>query len=200
MTTLPLDEPRAAAAARAAARVIAAGGVVVVPTETFYGLAADCRSDAAVARVFALKQRPADVPLPVLCCDWQQLESLAEVPRRHRHLLAGLWPAPLTAVLPVRRPLPVAAGGTVAVRIPAHRELRAVLYRTGPVTGTSANRHGRPPAVELAAALASLAGEADLALDGGRCAGGAASTLVDLTADPPRVLRQGPVGWPTAGS
>lgn len=197
MKILPLGEPvEVATAAQAAAEVITAGGVVVVPTETYYGLAADCRQPAAVARVFELKQRPAGQPLPVLCCDWQQLEALVVVPDRYRVALGRLWPAALTAILPARAALPVAANRTIAVRIPRHHELRAVLYRTGPVTGTSANRHGRPPQVELRAALASLSGAPALGLDGGRCAGGVASTVVDFTVVPPRLVRQGAVEWP----
>jgi len=190
-----LDRGQVAAAAAAAAEVLAAGGAVVVPTETFYGLAADCRSERAVARVFELKGRPRGVPLPVLCADWRQLEELAEVPEGSRRKLSRIWPGALTVVLRARSPLPVAGSGTVAVRIPGHPELRAVLYRTGPVTGTSANRHGWPPSVALDDAVASLASEPELALDGGRCPGGAASTLVDLTGDLPQVLRAGPVEW-----
>ena len=185
----------AAAAGRAAAAVAASAGIIVLPTETFYGLAADPSSGEAVDRVFAAKGRPRDLSLPVLCADWEQVNSLVEVPERFRVRLSRGWPGALTVVLCSLEPLPAAPGGTVAVRIPDHALLRAVLYRTGPLTGTSANRHGVPPAVEPAAAIASLDAEPDLLLDGGTTAGGAPSTIVDLTGDDPQVIRQGAVLW-----
>ena len=98
-------------------------------------------------------------------------------------------------VLRARRPLPAGTAGTLAVRIPGHDLLRALLYLTGPLTATSANRHGGPPGTTLEAALLGLDGEPDLALDGGPTPGGVASTLVDLTGSEPRVLRVGPAPW-----
>lgn len=184
-----------AAALAPAAAVVAEHGVVLVPSESFYGLAADPRSPQAVDRVLALKGRPPDLGLPVLCSDWQQLEELVEVPERWRTKLSRLWPAAVTVVLPVRMPLAAARGATLAVRIPAHAELRALLYRVGPVTGTSANRHGEPPSSTVDGALRSLVGEPQLVLDAGTTAGGAASTLVDLTGPEPRILRPGPHSW-----
>jgi L-threonylcarbamoyladenylate synthase len=185
----------AAVAARAVAEVIAGGGVVLLPTETFYGLAADPLDRAAVDRVFAAKGRPAALSLPVLCSDWRQLESLVDVPERYRVRLARIWPAPLSVVLRCHRPVAAAPGGTMAVRIPGHAMLRAVLYRVGPLTGTSANRHGEPACVDPDAALGSLVEPPDLVLDGGRTGGGAPSTVVDLTGAEARLLRDGPVRW-----
>ncbi len=183
------------AAARALGEVAAAGGVALVPTETYYGLAADPASPEGVDRVYRLKDRPGGMPLPVLCADWGQVESLVEVPAPYRVRLSRSWPGPLTVVLPARRPLPASPGGTLAVRIPGHDLLRALLYLVGPLTGTSANRHGAPPAREVGPAVAGLAGEPELVLDGGLTPGGPPSTLVDLTGAVPRVLRPGPVGW-----
>jgi tRNA threonylcarbamoyl adenosine modification protein (Sua5/YciO/YrdC/YwlC family) len=188
-------ESEVAAAAAAAVETTATHGVILLPTETFYGLAADPTDPDAVDRVFAAKGRPRELALPVLCCDWQQLGLLVHVPERFRVRLSRVWPAALTAILPALDRLPAAPAGTVAVRLPGHAMLRSVLYRTGPLTGTSANRHGRPACVEPEAALAALATAPDLVLDGGRTAGGAASTLVDLTGDEPRILRQGAVIW-----
>jgi tRNA threonylcarbamoyl adenosine modification protein (Sua5/YciO/YrdC/YwlC family) len=189
------DESEAAAAAAAAAAVAAAGGLILLPTETFYGLGADPADADAVGRVFAAKARPRELALPVLCSDWQQIERLVEVPEHYRVRLARIWPAALTVILTGRDRLAAAPGGSVAVRIPGHAMLRSVLYRTGPLTGTSANRHGAPACVEPDAALASLAEAPDLVLDGGRTVGGAPSTLVDLTDAEPRILRQGAVLW-----
>lgn len=192
------DEPEAAAAAVVAAETAAAGGLILLPTETYYGLGADPADGNAVERVFTAKARPPELALPVLCSDWQQVLALVRVPERFRVRLSRIWPAALTVILPGRDRLPAAAGGTVAVRIPGHAMLRAVLYRTGPLTGTSANRHGQPSCVEPEAALASLAIPPDLVLDGGRTAGGAPTTLVDLTGVEPRILRQGKVPWDEA--
>lgn len=187
------DEIRTALAA--AAEVVAAGGVVLIPSESFYGLGADPRHRGAVDRVLELKGRPADLGLPVVCCDWQQLESLVVVPSRHRVKLSRLWPAALSVVVRAREPVPASRDDTLAVRIPDHENLRALLYRAGPLTATSANRHGEPPSVRVGAALTSLDGEPDLVLDGGELAGGRPSTMVDLTTDEGRVLRFGAVGW-----
>ncbi len=196
MRRLPFVEPdEVLAALDVAVGVIADGGVVVVPTESFYGLATDPRRDQAVRVIHALKGRPADLGLPVLCADWQQVESLVEVPERFRVKLSRIWPAALTVVLAVRESIPAAADGTLAVRIPGHPALRALLYRSGPVTGTSANGHGRPPAVTVDDAVASMTSAPDLALDAGRTAGGDPSTIVDLTGDRPRVVRSGRVRW-----
>jgi L-threonylcarbamoyladenylate synthase len=131
----------------------------------------------------------------VLCCDWQQVEDLVIVPETERPALRRLWPGPLTAVMRLRDQLPASGSSTLAVRIPGHDLVRALLYRTGPLTGTSANRSGAAPAVDVDAALGTLHGEPDLALDGGLCPGGGPTTIVDLTKSPVRVLRQGAIRW-----
>lgn len=176
-------------------KILGAGGVVLLPTESFYGLGVDPHNEDGVARVCGMKGRPADMGLLVLCADWQQLESLVQVPDRFRVKLSRLWPASLTVVLPVLASLPAARAGTLAVRIPAHGLLRALLYRVGPLTGTSANRHGEQPVTTVVAALDSLIGEPDLILDAGPTAGGDPSTLVDLSPDEPVVLRAGAGAW-----
>ena len=196
MTRFPLTTFDEVEAASCAARItVAAAGVILLPTETYYGLGADPRSGAAVARIRELKGRPREMPLSVLCADWAQVEALVEVPERHRAALETTWPGPLTAILAVRSVLPCAEGGGLAVRIPGHPLLRAVLDACGPLTGTSANRHGAPPCREADEALVSLLVQPDLVLDGGATPGGPASTLVDLTGVRPQVIRKGPVGW-----
>jgi L-threonylcarbamoyladenylate synthase len=148
-----------------------------------------------VARVFACKGRPGERALPVLVADWQQLEELVLVPDRFRVKLGRLWPGAVTVILPTRRPSAASGGASLAVRIPAHDALRALLYRTGPMTGTSANGHGREPTTTVDDALASLLAPPDLVLDGGPTRGGGATTLVDVTGPEPRVLRQGGTRW-----
>jgi len=184
---------------RAAADAVAAmkgrSGAALLPTETFYGLAADPADARAVNSVFRLKDRPPGKALPVLAADWGQVEGLVEIPSAYRVRLSRTWPGPLTVILPARRPLPAGTAGTLAVRIPGHELLRALLYLTGPLTATSANRHGEPPATTLENSLLGLQGEPDLALDGGVTPGGVPSTLVDLTGPEARVLRVGPAPW-----
>lgn len=196
MNRLPFTTPEDAAQALEPALAVVRGhGVLLTPTETFYGLAADPRSDRAVARVLELKQRPRQMALPVLAADWHQVEALVVVPERFRVRLSRTWPGPLTVVLPCREPVPAAPSGTLAVRIPGLALLRSLLYRSGPLTGTSANLHGTRAATEPGQALASLAGAPDLVLDGGPTQGVVASTMVDLTGPEPRVLRVGAASW-----
>jgi len=193
---LPFVEPGdVAEAVPAASAAVAQGGVFLLPTESFYGLGTDPWSETGVTRIFTLKDRPAELGLPVLCADWQQLESLVVVPETYRVKLARLWPAALTVVLPTVDEVSAARGGTLAVRIPGHTELRALLYRIGPLTATSANRHGDPPSTTVDGALASLEEVPDLALDAGATAGGEVSTLVDLSRGKPEILRPGPCAW-----
>lgn len=196
MIRLPFVEPDdVVEAIEGAGPVVIRGGVLVLPTESFYGLGADPRNKSAVARIFRMKARPGELDLPVLCADWEQVESLVVVPDAFRVKLSRLWPAALTAVLPTIDDLPAARSGTMAVRIPAHAELRALLYRLGPLTGTSANRHGDPPSTTIDGALATLSEPPDLALDAGPTAGGRTSTLVDLSRGMPEILRHGACDW-----
>ena len=196
MIRLPFVEPGDVAdAVETAKAAVAQGGVLLLPTESFYGLGSDPWSEMGVARIFTLKERPEELGLPVLCADWQQLEALVVVPETFRVKLARLWPAALTVVLPTVDDVSAARGGTLAVRIPGHTELRALLYRIGPLTATSANRHGDPPSTTVDGALASLTEAPDLALDGGATAGGEVSTLVDLSRGEPEILRPGPCAW-----
>ena len=182
-------------ASREAERVVSAGGVLLLPTESFYGLGTDPRRVDGVTAVCALKNRSFDLGLPVLCADWAQLESLVVVPERYRVKLSRLWPAALTVVLPEKAPIPAGRAGTLAVRIPAHRALRALIYRVGPLTGTSANRHGGPPCTSANEALESLEGAPELVLDAGPTAGGQPSTLIDLSSDDAEILRPGSCRW-----
>ncbi len=172
---------------------------MLLPTETFYGLGCDPWSEEAVHKVLDLKDRPRDMPLPVLAADWTQVDRLTVVPEAWRRRLESRWPGPITAVLPLRKSLPLSMADTVAVRIPDHRLLRRLLSETGPLTGTSANRHGDSPTVDVGAALRSLVGDPDLVLDGGPVAGGRPSTLVDLTGLEARILRQGAEAWDHTG-
>jgi L-threonylcarbamoyladenylate synthase len=193
---LPFVEPEdVIPGASAAAAVVAEGGVVLIPTESYYGLGVDPRQHAAVERVHDLKGRPDGLGLPVVCADWAQVDALVTIPEVFRVKLSRRWPAALSVVAPCRDRVAAGRQGTLAVRLPGLAMLRALLYLVGPLTATSANRHGEPPCTEAEAALATLAGAADLVLDAGRLAGGAVSTIVDLGSDGGRVIRPGAVVW-----
>jgi len=174
------------------------GGLAAIPTETFYALAADPTSETGVGRILALKRREAARPLLVLVASRAQLGPLgvAAAPRTLDRFFA-IWPAPLTVVLPLRAPIPASREAfSLGVRVPAHAGLRELLARVGPVTGTSLNRSGEPPCEEADDVARQFPEEIDVLVDGGRTPGGLATTLLDATAEPPRVLRAGAFPWP----
>lgn len=190
------ERPEAAALARAA-RVLARGGVVAFPTETFYGLGAAALDRDAVRRVFALKGRPAHSPLLVIVDGVAMAETIAEIPERARPLIARHWPGALTLVFRARAVVPeeIGAGtGTVGVRWSPHpvaRGLAAALGAT--VTAPSANPTGASPAASASAVLRDFGAAIEMLVDSGDTAGGQPSTVVDVTVDPPRVIRAGAV-------
>lgn len=174
-----------------------AGGVVVVPTDTVYGLAALPGDAAAMARLFALKGRGSSVPVAVLCAGTDQALALATSPvaPEVRAVAQRWWPGPLTLVVPRRLGLHLHLGApatTVGVRVPHDALVRAVAAAVGPVAATSANRHGEPTPVSAAEVVAALGTGVDLLVDGGELTAGA-STVVDVTQVPWRVLREGPI-------
>jgi L-threonylcarbamoyladenylate synthase len=174
--------------------LLARGGIVAFPTESSYGLGVDPRNLAGVEAIYRVKEREAGKPLPVVISGRDQLAGLGIDPDLNivERLLA-LWPAPLTAVLPVARPLPASAGTrTLAVRVPDHGPLRDLLAALGHgLTATSANRSGEPPIVDPAALPDLLAGEDAMVVDGGVLPGGPPSTLVAIEGDRVVVLRSG---------
>lgn len=181
-----------------AARVVARGGLVAFPTETVYGLGADALNPQAVEAIFAAKGRPADNPLIVHVAHLDQLVELVEVvPAAVEVLAKHFWPGPLTLILPRRPVVPdvVTAGlDTVAVRIPDHPVALALIRTSGrPIAAPSANRSGRPSPTEAKHVLEDLDGRIDVIVDGGPCDIGVESTVLDLTAEQPIILRPGAV-------
>jgi L-threonylcarbamoyladenylate synthase len=170
------------------------GGVLAIPTESSYGLAADPRNPAGVEAIYRIKGRDAGKALPVVISGAEQLADLGVDPNLYivKGLLA-LWPAPLTAVLPIARPLPASAGErTLAVRVPDHEGLRRLLAEVGHgLTATSANRAGGEPVLDPEEAAALLAGEDAVVVDGGVLPGGPPSTLVAIEGEGLTVLRTG---------
>jgi len=171
------------------------GGILVIPTESSYGLGVDPRSPAGVEAVFAAKRREQRKPLPVVAASLDQLRVIGIDPQAPEVApFAPLWPAALSVVAPLAAPLPAAAGDSrLAVRVPAHEPLRALLAALGtPLTATSANPSGEPPILAPGADLDRLLDGFDAVLvDGGRLPGGPPSTLVELQAGKLRLHRAG---------
>ncbi len=188
----------AAAKIQRAAAVLRQGGLVAFPTETVYGLGANALDAAAVARIFEAKGRPAYDPLIVHLAAPEELPQVArELPELAWMLARAFWPGPLTLVLPKAPAVPsnVTAGrDTVAVRVPSHPVAAALLRAAGvPVAAPSANRFGHTSPTTAAHVLEDLEGRIDLVLDAGPTPVGVESTVLDLTAEEPTVLRPGGV-------
>jgi tRNA threonylcarbamoyl adenosine modification protein (Sua5/YciO/YrdC/YwlC family) len=182
--------------------LLRAGGVAAIPTETFYALATDPRSGAGVERILRAKGRfEQHKPLLVLFAEPAQLDALGvTAPPGVLERFLRLWPAPLTVVVPLRTPLPASLGApNLGIRVPSDETLRRLLARVGPVTGTSANRSGQRARVDPEEVVEVFGREIDVLVDGGFTPGGLPSTLVDATADPPRLLRAGAFAWPEEG-
>ena len=177
--------------------ILREGGLVVFPTDTVYGVAALARDAAAVAAIYRAKQRPSNMPIPVMVGDPMAVSEIAIPAPGFRELADAFWPGPLTIILPRRATLPdiVTAGGdTVALRIPDHPLVLALLrVLNEPLAVTSANRSGHPPALTADDARVQLDGRVEAIIDGGPAPGGLPSTIIDLTRTPPQILRRGPV-------
>jgi L-threonylcarbamoyladenylate synthase len=189
---IPFDQ----AGAAVALAQLQAGKIIVFPTDTVYGVGGNALDGAAILQVFAAKNRPPSVPLPVLLADIADLAQVAaHVPALAYELAAAHWPGALTIVLPAAAHLPpelLAGKATVAVRIPDHAPLRQLIRALGaPLAGTSANLHGRPAPTSAAEALAQLDGRVPLILDGGPSGAEQPSTILDLSGKTPQVLREG---------
>jgi L-threonylcarbamoyladenylate synthase len=194
ITRLTEANPEAIAGAAACLR---AGGLVVMPTETVYGLAADATSDAAVAAIYAAKERPAINPLISHVLDLEAAREHATFGPEAEMLARAFWPGPLTLVLPVtstcRISLLARAGlDTVAVRSPSHDVARALIDAAGvPLAAPSANRSGAVSPTTAAHVVVDLEGRVDWILDGGPCRHGLESTIVACLAGPSQLLRPG---------
>jgi len=193
--TVDASRPDPAAIAEAA-RVLRAGGLVAFPTETVYGLGARALDPVAVAKVFAAKGRPSGHPLIAHVDGEEAARAIAATwSDRASALARAFWPGPLTLVVPrsARVPDAVTGGGsTVAIRAPSHAVAIALLRAVGePLAAPSANRYQTLSPTLAAHVVKSLGDAVDLVLDGGPCSEGIESTVVDVDAEPPRVLRPG---------
>ncbi len=181
---------------RQAADTLRSGGLVAFPTETVYGLGADAFNEDAVRLVYRVKGRPADNPLIVHIASLHRAELFAkEIPFKGRKLADIFWPGPLTLVMAGKSNIPsvVTAGlSTVALRVPKNaKTLRLLELFGGGVVGPSANLSGKPSPTEAEHVLNDLDGSIDVLIDDGRTTIGIESTVLDVTFDPPLILRQG---------
>lgn len=174
------------------ARLLREGGVALLPTDTIYGLHAVATNETAVARIADLKGREETKPFIVIA------SSIDELPPLGVHAdpgllrdLDSLWPAPLTAILPLREPIAASRGAlTLAVRIPALDWLRDLVQRTGPLVSTSANRSGEPPVQKPQDFARDLQSRIDAVVDAG-ILDGKPSAILDVTSAEPRFIREG---------
>ncbi len=179
-----------------AAEALRKGQLVAIPTETVYGLGANARDPHALARVFSAKERPTFDPLIIHVAQAEDADGVAAMDTPHaREMAAAFWPGPLTMVLPKRDGVPdLATSGlpTVAVRCPAHPVARRIIELAGiPVAAPSANPFGRLSPTTAGHVVAQLGDRIDYVVDGGPCEIGVESTVLDLSMDPPLILRPG---------
>jgi L-threonylcarbamoyladenylate synthase len=188
------DEEREVAVSEATLAV-QRGDLVVIPTDTVYGIGADAFDADAVKALLTAKGRGRDMPPPVLVSATTTVDALAtDLPDYARALIDACWPGPLTLVCRQQASLQWDLGdtrGTVAIRMPDHEVALAVLERTGPLAVSSANKTGRPAALDAEQAAEMLGEDVAVVVDAGPVTGGEASTIVDVTGAQGRVLRRG---------
>jgi len=178
--------------------ILRSGGIVAFPTDTVYGLGADATNEGAILKIYAAKKRPLQTALPLLLYDASEIANVArDIPELAWRLAERFLPGGLTLVL-YRLPSvsPVITGGSekIAVRVPDHPVPIELIKMLGkPITGTSANLTGRPNPLTAEDVREQMGGSIDSIIDGGRCRGDIASTIVDLTVEPPMILREGAV-------
>jgi len=180
----------------AAARIIQNGGTVVFPTRCLYGLGADAHNTEAVARIYDIKRRRRQKPILILVHDRESVVQWAQtIPETGRRLMDRFWPGRLTLVLEAKPKVSeILTGGTgkIGIRLCGHPVARALIQAAGrPLTGTSANLSGRAGSSEVTSLPPRILAGTDLVLDVGPLSGGAGSTVVDVTEDPPKMLREG---------
>jgi L-threonylcarbamoyladenylate synthase len=180
-----------------AREIIRRGGLVAFPTDTVYGLGCDPYNVAAIERLYAAKSRDHAKALPLLLSGAHRVGDVARAfPPTAEALASEFWPGALTLVVEQQPSLPEALGGgdTIAVRVPRHEELLAFLEACGGALAvSSANLSGQPEAHDAQQAAVYLEDRVELILDGGRCPGGVASSIVDCTLPVPRLLREGAI-------
>ena len=193
---LPFNVPPSSHTIEQAVACIQTGGVLAIPTDSYYALAAGAFQPTALERLLAIKVQRDHKPFPILIADPSQLNQLVdEVSGNEKKLMQQFWPGLLTLVLkakPQMSPLLMSEQGTIGVRQPNDQRTCELLIQTGPLTGTSANRTGHPPAQSAEEVMQQVGSEIDLILDGGLTPGGQPSTVLQVEPDF-RILRQGAI-------
>jgi L-threonylcarbamoyladenylate synthase len=181
----------------AAVRAVQGGSVIVLPTDTLYGIGADAFNSEAVTGLLAAKGRGRDMPVPVLVGSWSTIDGLVSyVTSDTRNLVEAFWPGGLTLIVEHAPSLAWDLGdsrGTVGIRMPLHPVALELLAAIGPMAVSSANRTSMPPATSVQQAYDQLGESVSVYLDGGDVPIGKPSTIVDLTGDVPRLVREGAV-------
>jgi len=176
------------------------GRLIAFPTDTVYGIGADARLPESIAEIYIVKQRPPDKAIPLLVAHPADIEPfVSHIADEARRLMDAFWPGGLTLVLPIAAGVPaiISPGPGIAVRMPDHPTPLALIRRLGaPLAATSANRSGNPDPLTAGAVIEQLGRRIELILDGGPTMGSRASTVLDMTVWPARILRTGPL---TAG-
>ncbi len=203
MITIKLSDAGKDEAANEAIAVLLRGGIIAYPTETFYGLGAKFDMPESLQRLYDMKQRPGEKAMPViigrrgLLSGLVREEWLTHLPPAALSIMDRFWPGPLTVLFPARQGLPellTAGTGLIAVRIPGESFALALAEKAGfPFTATSANLSGMPPAINAEEVIRYFGERPDLLIDGGRAGGGRPSTIVDVSGDGIRILREGAV-------
>jgi L-threonylcarbamoyladenylate synthase len=179
-----------------ASQIVKRGGVIVYPTDTVYGLGCDPFNTRSVSQLLRTKGERRK-PLPVLASDMASIQKIAYVPQEVTELASHFWPGPLTLILSKKEILPDVVTSnlrSVGVRIPHHViAMKLIQGSGGLLIGTSANKTGEKPARTAQEARVQLGNNVDLILDGGETPLGTPSTILDLTSEPPKLLREGPV-------
>lgn len=181
-----------------AAETIRSGGMVVFPTQILYGLGVDALNKQAVDRIFRVKERSAEKPVSILISRIDDLDELVKtIPPAAEAIINGLWPGGITLVFSASGLVPenlTAGTEKIGIRLPLHPVSVRLLSELGrPVTATSANLSGHPGGARIDDLPEAIIKNADLVLDAGPLPGGAGSTIVDVTVDPPKILREGVV-------
>jgi len=180
----------------AASQIVRRGGLVIYPTDTVYGLGCDPLNIEAVKRVFKTKGERKK-PLPILASDIEHVEKIAYLSERTKTIATRFWPGPLTLVVPKKPTLPdivTCNEDSVGVRVPKHDiAIQLIRLSNGLLVGTSANKTGAKPPRTAYEAAEQLGEDVDMILDGGPTTVGKPSTVVDLTSEKPKILREGPI-------
>jgi L-threonylcarbamoyladenylate synthase len=185
-----------------AAEIIARGGIIAYPTETFYGLGADATNEKAIQKIFAIKGRNFKNPISLIIGQTDDICPLVQdVPQTAKKLMAEFWPGALTIVFQaadIVSPLLTAGRGKIGLRVSSHPGAQGIIQKLKrPLTATSANLTGAPECVNASDVALQLGDKIDAIVDLGQTTGDQSSTIIDVTCDPPVILREGAISRKT---